>query len=493
MKPGKWGVGRYAIVMVCAAGMFLVAREARARSNIFIGDLSVSYNFTERDYADGAVVAENSGDRREYTVSPRLTWSSRGETDLFELSYAPGFMYDDLGYTTRLDHSFILRAEKQMSRRWSVSLDDTFFLGDDPVREEALATTEITAPDATTVEPPPEDGAPVATEDTFQPVDERVGTREYWRNTASLQTGYSYGQGRQFTTGYTLSMLRNNSDSQGGYTEYDRHEVMARVGHRFDARWSTDVSGQYTVGLFKEPTDVTATGTAELSNDLKEYSASARVGYQWSTHATVFLQDSSVRTDYDSDLRSDSWAHNVSLGVDYAFDRHLSMSVGGGVSLSRLDGQSWDTDYNFSASLRRELLHASWSVYLNNAYDVQNFDGQGSGLTRTWEVGGEYSHRFSENLSLSLSAAYSDARRMQRTYEDLLAAYEAGAAIAEDSDYHEKNYSAGVSLAYSFRRWYSLSLGYRYAKYETDLADTPDYDEHRVFVQLTASKDFFRW
>ncbi|WP_456387828.1 transporter [Desulfolithobacter sp.] len=493
MKHSKQGFGRCAILTACAASVFFAAPVVHARSNIFIGDLSVSYNFTERDYEDGVNVAEDTGDRREYMVSPRLTWSSRGETDLFEFSYAPGLMYDDLGYTTRLDHSFILRAEKQMSRRWSVSLDDTFFLGDDPVREEALATTEITAPDATTVEPLPEDGAPVATEDTFQPVDERVGNREYWRNTASLRTGYSYGQGRQFTSGYTLSMLRNRSDSPGGYTEYDRHEVMARVGHRFDARWSTDVSGQYTVGLFKEPTDATASATAELSNDLKEYSASARVGYQWSTHATVFLQDRSVRTDYDSDLRSDSWAHNASLGVDYAFDRHLSLSMSAGVSLSRLDGQSWDTDYNVSATLRRELLHASWSVYLNSGYDVQNFDGQGSGLTRTWEVGGEYSHQFSENLSMSLSAAYSDARRMQRTYEDLVAAYAASAVIAEDADYHEKNYSAGVSLDYSFMRWYSFSLGYRYAKYENDLTDTPDYDEHRVFVQLTARKDFFRW
>ena len=54
---------------------------------------------------------------------------------------------------------------------------------------------------------------------------------------------------------------------------------------------------------------------------------------------------------------------------------------------------------------------------------------------------------------------------------------------------------AGAALTYTFARWYQLAGGYRYYNRESDLSTDVggNYDEHRLFVQLSFAHELFRW
>ena len=517
-------------------GGVVLPLPASGRDNILIGDLSISYDYTKRKYSDvnvavagaeedGQVPAiipaygSHTGDRRDYTVSPSLTFSSQGQTDLLAITYAPGFVYDELRYTTRVDHSFSLRAEKHVTRRWFLSLDNTYFLGNDPARETSLRTSEAptaeTGPQGEEAQTPEQQVQEQQQVEDTGALDERVGSRRYWRNTTGILGEYSYGRDSLVGAGYTYEILRNSGDEVGGYTEYDRHRFMAHLAHRFNAKWQLDFEGNYSKGIFDEPAVVAVTPAAEEdgavdvlqpqtagSSDLAEYIGSIRVNYSWLNHATIFFSDNSSRTDYDDPLRQDNWAHNLAVGLEYYFNERLYATLSGGPSFSKLGEQAWETDYNIYGSLTRLYLHASLTAHISKSYDVQNFAGRGNGLTDTWEAGVDYSYDFSPNLATVLFVSYRDDRRLQHPYVDTLVVLpeEAVAAeeplpaeLVEDFDYHEKLFQAGFSLNYTFLRWYTLSGGYTYARDETGLAGSADYDEHRVFVQLAVSRNLFRW
>ena len=510
---------------------------AWARDNILIGDLSVAYDYTERNYSNTSVPAprpgeENaagpviistyghSGNRRDYTVSPDLTFTSRSQTDLLELTYAPGFVYDGLRYTTRVDQSFSLRAEKHFTQRWFASLNNTYFLGNDPARETALRTVESSASQSGTQETE-QQATPQAGQEQQQAgdngaLDERVGSRRYWRNSTDLLAEYSYGQDSLVGAGYTYEILRNSGDETGGYTPYDRHRLMAHVAHRFNARWRVDFEGNYSIGIFDEPAVVAVTPAAEEegsstvnvlrppgagSSDFREYIGSMRVDYSRMDHATVFFSDNSSRTDYDDPLRQDNWTHNLAVGLDYYFNERSYATLSGGPSFTKLGDQPWETDYNVYGSLTRLFPHASLTGHIAKSYNVQNFAGRGNGLTDTWEAGVECTYGFTRNLSSELFVSYRDDRRLQYPYVDTIIgvtdqATDAGEApgdLVEGADYHEKLFQAGFNLTYTFMRWYTFSGGYTYARDKTGRIGGADYNEHRVFVQFTVSRNLFRW
>ena len=534
--PKPDGISALFLACVLLAGGSLVPATAAGRDNLLIGDLSVYWDYTERNYSEtvlagadageGAVVVpvqSRTGDRRDYTVSPRLTLSSRGQTDLVELTYAPGFVYDDLRYTTRVDQSFSLTAEKHFTRRWFASFNDTYFLGNDPARETGLRTAEPVASgngqqqEQTSQEQIQE---MQQVEDTGA-LDERVGSRRYWRNTADFLAEYSYGEDSLAGAGYTFEVLRNSGSETRGYTEYDRHRFNAHLAHRFNAAWHLDVRGDYSKGIFNEPAvvavtpvegeegqeelaaDVVRPGSA-LSSDLREYIGAISLDYAWSDHATVFVSDDSARTDYDDPLRLDNWTHNLALGLDYYFNPRSYATLSGGPSFSKLGDQSWEVDYNVYGSYTRIYRHSTLTAHISKSYDVQNFAGRGNGLTDTWEAGVDFTHSFTQNLSSVLFLSYRDDRRLQYPYTDTIVGVagdvaEAAAAgddletLAEGFDYHEKLFQAGFSLDYTFLRWYTFSGGYTYAKDETGLVGGADYDEHRIFIRLAVSRDLFRW
>ena len=528
--------------------------QAKARQNIVVGDLSVRYDYQERTYdREGVftvipvapdevavvpptdevaaseprpaaiILDDREGDRRNFILSPRLTFTSTGINDLFELTYAPGINYDDIDTTTDIDHDFGLRLEKNLSRNWLITLHDSFFLGDDPVRQEE---EQAAAEPATEPETPSVESSPAQTD---QGLTERYGRRRYWTNTLEVGTEYGYGRDRNVNLSYSYDVLRNDTDVGGGYSEYDRHTGDLLISHRFNAKWSTEGEINYSKGLFDDSEVYVVTppslerGAADTisiddtageapvitpvplnySQDLDEYEFRLRGGYDYSPRLHTFTEYSFLATDYASPLQNDYKVHNVAFGFDYDLSQHWHITLSGGPSWGSFDNSPTETDYNVHGGLTWDFMHGSATVFVDKSYDQSNFDGRRSGLTDAWETGISADYQLTESLTATVSANYTNNRRLEypvpetvviigdRGVQDQLTPREEFGQIL----YREKDYDAGFSLNYSFWRWYTISSGYRYYKHDSDLSENgaDSYHEHRAFVVLTYSKELFRW
>ena len=529
------------LACLCTAGLLLCwGRSTEARQNIVIGEISVRYDHQERNYDDSGLVAERPdgaggevvgvdvvdtatgptvivledrrGDRQSYFLTPRFTFSSTGISDVFEMTYAPSLNYDHLFETTDLDHDFGLRAERNLTRNWLISLNNRFFKGDDPYREDELRTAVIVPETGELVAEEPVVGSPA--EGTDGTLTEQYGRRRFWTNTLDVLTDYDYGNDRRVSGGYTFDVLRDDSDVAGGYTDYDRHVGLLSLDHRFNRKWRAEGDARYTRGLFDEPEIIVVTPAAEEtvqvdrvtgtdSDDLTEYNFRVRGIYDTSPHLHLFTEYSYLKTDYDLDFLEDYQVNNIALGVDYDINSRLHVTLSGGPSWGSFENSPTESDYNAYAGLTWDYLHGTLTFYADKGYDQSNFDGRRSGLTDFWRTGVALDYQLTQDLTATFSASYRDNQRLEYPSAETIVIIDDGTTPVDPLppeefdrvEYTEKDYDAGLALTYTFLRWYALSGGYRYYNHDSDLIEggTGSYDEHRAFIQLAVSKELFRW
>ena len=285
---------RHAGPALLALAGLLLPGTTWARQNIAIGELSIGYDYQERNYdqeepanpattepTDSPLTTESpestpstqstmstastestvspqppsptlsdprEGDTRSLFVTPRIRVSSKGATDLVEFTYGPTFTWDEVDNSDNVGHDLSLNAEKNLSPRWLVRATDSFYYGEDTVADyqrrsgDIVPTSEAPAPEA---EVAPEE--PVGQELT-----EAYGRREYWRNDFGLQTDYTYAPDSVVGAGYNFGLLRNVSDDVGGQDDYDRHEGIGRLSYRFTSRWRAETQLSYVKGIYDE-------------------------------------------------------------------------------------------------------------------------------------------------------------------------------------------------------------------------------------------------
>lgn len=532
-----------AVSVISVFGSILLAGEALARQNILIGEISIGYDYQEREYDEqdsrtslAATAGETTdaaaealrrnneireGDARALFATPRFRFSSRETDDLIELSYAPTFTYDDVYSSTDTGHDLNVLAEKNLSKEWLVHASNSYFYGDDTVTDYQRRTGPIIdAPEQPST--PAEVGAG-ATE-TVRPLTENYGRREYWRNDLEMRTDYTYAQDSVVSAGYNFGVLRNVSDEVDGYSDYDRHEGIGRLSYRFTRQWNAETELRFVKGIYDETTlttitpGVTATesestssgGVAvpvtaptitseEFDDDLEEYHGRLRVNYDWRAHDVFFGRYAYSTTDYVSTLREDSAIHVLTAGWDHDFSNHLRMTLSGGPTFVTFDESDNETGFNAYAGLTWDLVHSAFNASTSYTYEYENFDGRRTGLAKIWRNELGYEYRFTEAIRARVDAGYevSDHEEPRTTEEIIVIANTAGesatssAAAQDHFSYQEDSYDVGLKLTYDFLRYYSLSTSYRYANFQSDAEQ--DYDEHRVLVTLTASTELFRW
>ena len=506
----KLYIGNRPACLLCASCLLLAGtvHDAGARQNVVSGDVAAQYDFQERSYETNDIVDsqgrtviildDTRGDRRNYILQPRISFFSTGINDVFELTAAPALNYDDLYSTTDIDWDFRLRGEKNLTKDWNLVVADQFYQGDDPVRNNELQTAVISpdtgevVADQSQVGVPAESGNPTLTD--------RVVRHRYDRNELDLSTEYTYAQDSVIGGGYRYGILRNKDSDEvaGGYADYDRHDGNLNLSYRFTPQWQAEGEGQYIQGLFDDTAVVVVNDDAEIlpldSNDLEEYNFQGRVNYNYNRHMNYFTQYSYMSTDYDSELREDYNLNEFLIGLDYDVSQHVQFTVSAGPVIGSFENTSTDTDYSVYGGLAWAYMHGTLNLVAEKGYDQSNFDGRQSGLTGFWRTSLSLDYQLTEDLQASLSTSYWNNDRLQYTASSVVIvdpeSPEFGRTI-----YTEKSYDAGVSLAYTFARWYQLSGGYRYYNHESDLtADVGgNYDEHRVFVQLSYAHELFRW
>lgn len=500
--------------------------NAFSRQNIVIGEFSIGYDFTEREYDDSdnltadeaAILTGNSadfnndtdeGDTRRWFLIPRVRFSSTGISDFMEFTYAPTLYYDELESDSNTGHDLNLLAEKNLTRSWSFQISDNYYYGDDAVEDTALSEAEI-IPGSDEPDEEQTVGAE-QTDGTGQSLREQNDRREYWRNTFNLGTDYTYSQDSVVGLGYSFGVLRNIDDDEGGYQDYDRHEGTGRLSYRLNRFWRLETEGAYVRGYY-EPTEITylqpetntdeteaesgeqtvySQSEEEVNDDLEEYHFVLRTDYDWQTRDRLFGLYSYSATDYEAELREDAAIHGITMGWNHDFSRALHITFSGGPTFVTYDERSTDSGYNAYAGMIWDFQHASLTANTSYGYEFDNFDGDRTGLRKAWRSGLNYAQDLSPQLSLLLGANYVRSDNEEPLATTVLLTSSDETTEDEVIEYTEESYDTGLTLSYTFLRWYTVSAYYRYADYrsENDL----DYDEHRMGITLTASKELFRW
>jgi len=454
--------------------------EAWARQNIAIGELTIGYDYQERNYKNGEQRYSSDSDARNLFASPRIRLSSRGSSDLLEFTYAPSFTYDDIDNTSFVGHDLGLLAEKNITRDWVVQVTDSYYKGEDTVDDYTRRRSSIMPPTEESAPTPPIGAGPI--DDGIREFSDVYGRQRYWRNDLSLSTDYTYAQDSIVGLGYRYGVLRYDDNAGRRDSDYDRHEAIGRLSYRFDTNWHGESEFSYVKGIYDEVVDADSVDVTD--EDLEEYHAMLRLNYRWRPHDIYFGRYTYTKTDYEDDAHEDSTIHAFTLGWDHDFSSRLSMTLSGGPSIVSFENSGDETGYNAYAGLRWAVSQTSTlAVHTAQEYEFDNFDTRQVGLTKTWSSGLTFDHRFTPHLGTTLTGGYVRSKHEQPRVVDLTEEY-------DRFDYTEKIYHAGVAIQYNFLQHYSLIASYRYADH-SEPGD--DYDEHRFLVTLTAASELWRW
>lgn len=465
------------IVLLVLTGIYPTS-EIWARQNIIIGELSVGYDFQDRNYKQAvAAIDSDEENTRSPFVSPRVRFSSRDVSDLLEFTYAPTFYYDDVDSSHFVGHDFALLAEKNINRDWVVRATNSYFYGENPVVDNQLRGESIFPREETTE-------LPIGAERTVNAPNELsdvIGSQRYRRNDFGLSTDYTYAQDSVVGAGYNYGVLRyDDEEIFSGESDYDRHEAIGRLSYRFNYQWQVETEGRYVKGIYDEPR-LSAIDTVE--DDLEEYHARIRTNYRWRPHDVYFGEYSYAETVYEDEGLSNSTIHEITLGWNHDFSPRLRMTLSGGPSLVTYEEGDDETGYNAYAGLVYSFQQATLSANTSYGYEFDNFDGRQTGLIKTWRSELECSYRFAPELEVRFTGGYE--RNDHEEPGGVTTAF-----ISDRLNYIEETYDAGLRVGYGFLRWYTLAASYRYANHSEPYED---YDEHRVLLTLTASHELFRW
>lgn len=535
----------WALIPACV----VLTSTSHARVTTLSGGVSTGYDYFTRTYdnevdsetGDSTASAESrDDDYSRLLISPYITIVSKTVRDTAEFSYAPSFRYDFDESENDVDHSLTLDYTRALSKRWDITLGDSFTQSDDFSSLEPAIDSET----GEIISEQP--GADPVTGDRLK--DDR-GRRSHYTNTLSVGTEYTYLEDSALSVDYSWNVLRNDDDEselENNYQDYDKHNFGIALKHRVNSQWKLSGELRYVRGLYdsslsdsvtraddlelelgeldsdiadlesaladldpdsadfetnsaaleselanlNSQSDDIETELAELeseSDDVDEFDASLGVAYQLNPHHSLNANYSYSLSDYESDLRADSEIHDITFGWAWAVSPKLNISLGAGPTYTKTDGQSgnWDNNGNFTLNYRIEK--GSISLAASGGQDFENFSGTSDRrLTEYWQLQANLNYSIFERTTLTAYASYRN--------ED---SEEAG-AVTTDSDpdsivsVNSEDYGVGMGVSYQIHQHWSANLSYGYAKKESDIAED-EYDDHSVYVSLTYQDDFFRW
>ncbi len=442
-----------------------VSSEARVDS--LTGGMSVGMDMDH--YSSKGT--QPSGSNRDYNriyTSPSLNFKSSDIKDGIDFTYAPSFRYDLNGRGTDVGQKLNFLANKSLLKEWRIRISESYVNADDSTLTANQDTSANTSGNVSTT--------------TNDQISNELGRHRFWNNTASLASDYTYLQDSVVSLGYTYAVLRNDGGSLLGYQDYDKHSTLASVSYRFLPAWKAILGGQYVRGLY----DAQQIITAGTQSDLSEYHGNMSLESYIFEKNILSLSYGYIGTRYDDKTRNDSDIHNATLGWQRDISPHMNFDLGCGPSFVKTEGQEGKLGYNAHANLNYAIEHGKMGIGAARTYSQDNFSGTSTGGTiDSWTVIGNFNYQLSKDLSTGLVASYAD-----QDHQNALVGIGGGGGT---SSYHEKISSTGVSIRYSFWRWYTLTLGYTFTRQEADSILVNSFDENRVYLTLGAQKELFRW
>jgi len=441
------------------------------------------FDYLERTYkyGDNAGSGDNA-DRQKIGIQPEILVVSRDVRDTLSLRYSPTLSHDyALKRGNGVDHQLDFQGERWLSQFWSISMSDMYTRSDDPDTANRDYPNDVSG-----------NGSGQATPgNTANQLSNDLNGQKFWSNTFNAQTSYAVDKDSTIGGGYSYSLLRYDDSATGGQN-YDRHSFFTNLSHGFTPNWRSNLGLNYTRGLYDNTQQLNVNSTA--TPDLDQYGFNFGIDYVRNPHDFYPFSYSLNKTLYDGDTSPNSATHSWSLGWNHAFDSRTRMTLGGGPSYAKVQGQDGTWGYNAYATLMRAYEHAALSLDLRKTYEMNNFTGSSadSGLTDTYSARATLTYSHTEHLTFNVYGGYRSESNFDPQGAYRIAAGTASTGKTGDNSYDRNIYEAGIGFTYSFARWYTAALKYGYYVSDGKL-ENDQYTDHIILFTLSAKRDLWRW
>jgi hypothetical protein len=422
----------YFVLLSVAAILSCCPKTAIAANKSLTGSISTRESF------DSNVNRDPNGEEPGWAtfLSPAISFSLLDTHNSFTLNYAPRFTYYNYRNKYTINHSLRLSGNKRFTNNLSVTVNESYTVSSTSfIDEPGSSSAENRLLDETRVR-------------------ERIRT-----NTVSTSIENTYGNNRTFSLGYTNNVLRGESAATD---DYIRHNLHCTVSHGFSQQWQANTSLNYTKGDF------------EQSEDLTTLQPGLRINYHPTPHTTLYGGYKFTDTNYETVTSKDYQIQSVSLGWQHGIDQLTSLGMSAGYSAADR-GNFTNGAFNYSLQANRDTTWGSVSLNGAGGFDELQFNGANDGLSRFWSLATSLTFKPAEKITADLHASFRQNNFIELAQNNL-----------------EKTYTAGGGLTFQYWRWFTLSCRYSYEQLDTDL-QTNEFTDHRFYVQLTWSKEMWRW
>ena len=476
-------------------GALLIPAPASSRVTTILGSMGVEQEYTSN------VFHEQSHETTEWTTSllPTVTVVSEGSSDSVELAVGSTLLWNQRLDERDFSHDFSVSFTKQMLQHLTMGLSaDYVYYDDHPMQDfdDDLSYAQRFQRASLSVQEEvfrilfPEYGDyDVAQHYTLvlneieirhamaSPSDQgrvdglmsnSASRRRHWTSDFAFEAEYEFARDSSIRLGYAYSMLDNRSAEM---SESYEHRPSVGLSYRFNPKWMASVDYEFTRSQYDLENDFTGNDT-RVSVDYT-LSASDRFSFSYGYSKSSYDGDG---TDYNDQTGGLSWSH------DFSNHLHLTSTVDANYLDREMGGD--EAGGGISAHLTWDLPRGSVSVGagLDSVEIKQN--GSWEDVRESWTVDGAVSYELLQDLAATFDLSY------EKRHEWSLLTDE-GTLPADDPTFDD--YGAGISLSYTFFRWYTVSLDYGFHKLVTHSSPVDDYQEHTVMLTFVASKDLFRW
>jgi len=387
------------------------------------------YKFTpslsvEEKYDDN-IFLRSTNETSDWTsnISPAVAFDVQCPTRGITLSYSPGFVfYKRYTEYNTVRHNGNLSAFWQAGPYTRIDFRDSFYRTEEP-REM--------------------DEAIYATRRTRNP---------YYRNTGDIKISHQFGLKDHFSLGYNDSHLENKDPE----VEDTRIQTpYAGLSYWFDVQNGLDLTVRHSISDY------------EATPDFKQYTGSARLIHLFSQDSSISLAYNYTDMNYDPG-RTDYVIHDGMVSYSISPGPHTTLSAGVGYFLRNPERGGTNDGLNYQLGINQKFERGSVSVGGQGGYRQELSDAENLGFAKFWSANGKINYLLLPDLTASGGLSYVEEK------------------FIEQADRRDKLWSATAGLAYSYRRWLSLSLSGQHTERESNVG-LNDYDDNQIMLRITAS------
>jgi len=363
-------------------------------------------------------------------IKPGLGFNNLDQTGGIAFDYNLGvnqyWKHDENNY---ISHNAHLDAKYMTREHFNFYLKERFIRSDEPREREYLAPSEV--PNAY----------------VLSTVQERS---VFWRNIVIPTVEYMFGKDDKLGVSYTENDYKNQDETIG-----KRREATVSPFFEFWLNDRNGISGNYGY----------THGDFDNTPDLRGQNASFRYTNRYGPKSSVYLDNTVLRRDFDSQAKQDYDVYNPKIGTEHAFSRTLTGLVEAGYYWQDQKKGPTRAAPTYKASLTNIDQRTTYNITLQGGFYEDYATSENLGFTRYHRLLVSANHRLEKRMFVSMMG--------NLEYADYT------------FDRDDKIYGGTVSAGYDIVKWLSVSVQYTYQERDSS-QDSADYTDNKAMLTIKA-------